>query len=228
MAVRFRPRRALGLSVVAALTWPGTACKGDTDKPVPGDDCSLLIGVAQGATGCDPALEQLANNLRTSPDEGRCREAARLLLQGPPATGGGIRSVFEPGGHLPGGPLTAEERGALEALPLPARVEIRADRAQAPGVPATTASMGGQPLEVLAPGVLSGHVPPGQQTLELRHAGDLRRYCVTLSPCDELALTAHGAKLSVDARARQGSCEGETVTGGATTTGEPPEPPPPG
>lgn len=205
--------------VVSAAMAPLPACEDARTTPSVGPDCAHLIDAARRAARCDPALTRLVHNLEADPDVARCRTAARVLLAGPPPTGGGIRSVFEPEPQPGSGPLTEEERIALQRLPFPARVLIRPDRPHAPGIPTTSARVGGLLLDEEEPGLLSRYVPPGEQTLELRYAGAAQSYCVSLDPCEVLELTAHGAKLSVHARARPGPCAPETGETAGTGTG---------
>ncbi|HEY0133922.1 MAG TPA: hypothetical protein VGB85_07575 [Nannocystis sp.] len=184
-------------------------CDGAPEAPAPGPgpDCQALIAAGERARACDPAIDDLLAELRTRPDERRCRTAARLLLAPPGPSQGRVVSVYERPPALGEAPLEPAERDGLLALPLPGRLVLAPDLAPKPGLPATTATLAGAALQVDANGRLRGHAAPGAHTLEVRHANDRAVACVTLTACETLALTAHGASLAPHPAVRTGPCE---------------------
>ena len=173
---------------------------------VVGEDCAALIAARERALACDPALAGLVDELRARPDERRCRAAARLLLAPSVPEAPRIVSVYEPATPPDGGPLSAEERAALLAVRLPGTLRVTPDLAPGPGVPATTAVLGGTPLTRGSDGRLHATRAPGEHTLALRHANGESRSCVTLRACETVALTAHGAELAPHSSLRVGAC----------------------
>lgn len=171
----------------------------------PGADCGALIAAGEQARACDPAIAGLVDELRSQPDERRCRAAARELLA-PQAPPGRIVSVYEATTPVDAGPLTAAERAGLARLVLPGTLRVTPARAPGPGVPVTTAELGGAPLASDGAGQLHGMHAPGEHTLVLRHAHAEARACVTLRACETVALTANGAELAPHPSLRMGSC----------------------
>jgi len=171
----------------------------------PGADCGALIAAGEQARACDPAIAGLVDELRSQPDERRCRAAARELLA-PQAPPGRIVSVYEATTPVDAGPLTAAERAGLARLVLPGTLRVTPARAPGPGVPVTTAELGGAPLASDGAGELHGMHAPGEHTLVLRHAHAEARACVTLRACETVALTANGAELAPHPSLRMGSC----------------------
>ncbi len=201
-------------SVVLALFGCGA---GERDEPAPavvGDDCLALLAAGERARSCDPAIDGLLHELRGAPDERRCRTAARLLLAPPGPPQGRVVSVYERPPALAETPLGPDERGALVSLPLPGRLVLVPDLAPKPGLPATTARLAGAALQVGADGRLRGHAPPGAHTLEVRHANDQTRSCVTITACETASLTAHGASLAPHPALRAGPCQPSGVVAG--------------
>jgi len=172
-------------------------------------DCGALVAAGHRASACDPAIHALLVEIVEAPDERRCRAAARQLL-GPPAPAHGrVRSVHERPPDLGQTPLTAAEQAALAELPLPGTLEIVPDLAPGPGVPPTSASLDGTPLIAGADGRLRSPTAPGAHTLEVRHANAESRTCVTLTACETVTLTAHGATLAPNPAVRAGPCASE-------------------
>ncbi len=169
----------------------------------PGADCGALIAAGEQARACDPAIAGLVDELRSQPDERRCRAAARELLA-PQAPPGRIVSVYEATTPVDAGPLTAAERAGLARLVLPGTLRVTPARASGPGVPVTTAELGGAPLASDGAGELHGMHAPGEHTLVLRHAHAEARACVTLRACETVALTANGAELAPHPSLRMG------------------------
>jgi hypothetical protein len=164
------------------------------------------LDVAQRATACDPKLSELAARVRTSPDEVKCRRAARALTDGPPVGEGRVRSIYTPRPAEREGPLSEAELQALDALVFPGDLQITPDLPAVPGVPPTVATLDGVALHADADGTLRIATEPGARTLSLRHAGRSGDYCVELSACATTALTAHGARLARDTRVHPGAC----------------------
>lgn len=190
-------------SLTLALLGCGAEVSGESE---PGPDCAVWIAAGERALGCDPAIAGLLIELRARPEERRCRAAARQLLAPLRAEAPRIVSVYEPATPADAGPLTAEERGALLGMPLPGTVVVTPDLAPGPGVPVTTAELGGAPLAVDADGRLRGTRAPGEHTLALRHANGASRSCVTLRACETVGLTGHGAELAPHPSLRAGPC----------------------
>lgn len=172
---------------------------------VVGEDCRALIAAGERALACDPAIAGLVDELRARPDERRCRAAARELLA-PAVVEPRIFSVYEPVTPGDAGALTAGEREALLTMVLPGRLRVTPDLAPGPGVPATTAELGGAPLAVDGDGRLHATRAQGRHTLVLRHANGETRGCVTLRACEAVDLTAHGAELAPHASLVAGAC----------------------
>ena len=201
------PPRIARWLVVAALT----GCADAPDRvPVaqgPGEDCLVLIAAGERARVCDPAIAGLLALLQARPDERRCRTAARQLLTPPTPTQGRVVSVYEQAPALGETPLGADERDALLRSPLPGRLVIAPDLAPKPGLPATTATLDGAAMQVDTNGRLRRHGAPGRHALEVRHANERGLACVTLTACETLSLTAHGASLAPHPAIRTGPCE---------------------
>ena len=197
------PTRWIFVAALAGCAPP----EAPSPAPSPGPDCQALIAAGARARACDPAIDALVDELRTHPDERRCRTAARLLLAPPGPTQGRVVSVYERPPALGETPLDPAERDGLLASPLPGRLVLAPDLAPKPGLPATTATLAGAALRVDANGRLRGHAAPGSHTLEVRHANDRAIACVTLAACETLALTAHGASLAPHPAVRTGPCE---------------------
>jgi hypothetical protein len=197
---------ALRRVALAALT--ALAC--EARAPVtaePGPDCAALLAVAERAQGCDPRLGLLMTELRSAPDELRCRGAARGLLAPPPLARGRVVSVYEQPPAPDPTPLTAAEHAALAELPLPGTLTLIPDLAPGPGVPGTSATLGEVELAREAGGRLSGTWAPGQHLLRVRHADRETTACVTLRACEAVTVTAHGASLAPHPAVRPGPCE---------------------
>ncbi len=200
------------LAALAVLSF-GTliACEGPA-RPVeavaPGPDCAALIEVGTRALGCDPQLGSLMTELAASPDELRCRGAARLLLDPPALARGRVVSVYERPPAPDPAPLTADEHAALAELVLPGTLTLVPDLAPGPGVPNTTATLDGVALGSDTRGRLSSTWAPGEHQLMVRHADRETRACVTLRACEPLTLTAHGGSLAPHPALRPGPCEG--------------------
>jgi hypothetical protein len=187
------------------------ACQRTTPPPVPGPDCRALADAARRATGCDDRLPVLITAIEAAPDEAECRRGARLLLEGSPPTGAGLRSLYEPVLDPREHPLTDSERRSLAHLPLPAEVTIRPDLHPGPGVPPTTASLDSRELDTMENGLLRAHVGPGLHELHLRHAGERAEYCLRLDACDHVGLVAHGQHLAPHDAASAGPCTTATT-----------------
>lgn len=197
-----------GLAALATLTM--LACEapaGPDTPPAPGPDCAALLAAGDRARGCDPRLGPVLGELSARPDESRCRGAARLLLGPPPPLRGRVVSVYERAPARDTAPLTAEERAALLALPLPGTLTLTPDLAPGPGVPITSATVDDAPLLRQGGGRLFGTWAPGRHQLRLRHADRESAACVTLRACEEVAVTAHGASLAAHPAVRPGLCE---------------------
>lgn len=195
-----------GLAALATLL----ACQAQApDLPSPpGPDCAALLALGERARGCDPRIEPLLAELRHSPDEPRCRGAARLLLQAPTPARGQVVSVYE---RAPApdtaAPLTADEQAALLASPLPGRLTLTPDLSPGPGVPNTTATVDGLALSRDGAGRLVATGAPGRHLLRVRHADRESQVCLTLRACEEVAVIAHGAALAAHPAVRPGPCE---------------------
>ena len=186
------------------------ACEGPAVRiePVaPGPDCAALIKVGTRALGCDPLLEPLMAELRASPDELRCRGAARLLLTPPALARGRVVSVYERPPAPDPAPLTAEEHAALADLLLPGTRTLTPDLAPGPGVPNTRATLDEVALDSDPRGRLSLTRAPGEHLLTVRHTDRETRTCVTLRACESLDLTAYGASLAPHPALRPGPCK---------------------
>lgn len=179
---------------------------GPAEAVVPGPDCAALIEVGTRALGCDPQLGPLMSELRASPDELRCRGAARLLLDPPALARGRVVSVYERPPAPDPAPLTAEEHKALGELVLPGTLMLVPDLAPGPGVPNTTATLDGVALGSDVRGRLSSTGQPGEHLLIVRHADRETQACVTLRACESLTLTAHGGSLAPHPALRPGPC----------------------
>lgn len=199
------PTRTRTLWPCLALLLATCAEPASGPPPLP-PDCAALVAAGHRASACDPAIAALLVEIVEAPDEPRCRAAARALLD-PPAPGyGRVVSVHE---RLPDRgrtPLTAAERDALAALPLPGHLVVVPDLAPGPGVPPTSASLGDTPLAADGDGRLRLAAAPGARTLEVRHANAETRTCVTLTACATVTLTAHGATLAPNPAVRPGAC----------------------
>ncbi|MBA3545378.1 MAG: hypothetical protein H0T76_02740 [Nannocystis sp.] len=198
---------------LAVLPFTGTliACEGQVvpvEAVAPGPDCAALIAVGTRALGCDPRLGPLMTELRASPDELRCRGAARLLLEPPALARGRVVSVYERPPAPDPSPLTADEHAALAELVLPGTLILVPDLAPGPGVPNTTATLDGAALGSDVRGQLSSTGQPGEHLLMVRHADRETLACVTLPACESLTLTAHGGSLAPHPALRPGPCEG--------------------
>lgn len=195
------PRIALALALIfLACAEPSAA-----PPPLP-PDCAALALAGHRASACDPAIHALIVELVEAPDERRCRSAARVLLE-PPAPGHGrVVSVHERPRVHDDAPLTDGERAALAALPLPGTLVVVPDLAPGPGVPPTAVSLGGAPLVADADGRLRSRTAPGAHGLEVRHANAETRSCVTLTACETVTITAHGATLAPNPAVRPGAC----------------------
>ncbi|MBK7830182.1 hypothetical protein [Nannocystis sp.] len=191
-------------SLILALLGCGAEAAGEASGP--GPDCAVWIAAGERARGCDPAIAGLLLELQARPEERRCRAAARQLLAPLRAEPPRIVSVYEPATPADAGPLTAEERAALLGMALPGTVVVTPDLAPGPGVPVTTAELGGVPLAVDGDGRLRGTRAPGEHTLALRHANAMSRSCVTLRACETVALTGHGAEVAPHPSLRAGPC----------------------
>lgn len=172
----------------------------------PGPDCAALIAAGERARGCDPAIDALLAELRAVPDERACRTAARQLAAPLPVRNR-ISSVYERPPELGDRPLAPAELTALAELPLPGELVLAPDLAPRPGVPATTATLADAALQVGADGRLRASAAPGRHTLEVRHANDRSAACVTLTACESVSLTAHGALLAPHPAVVAGPCE---------------------
>lgn len=185
-----RPRTALALLLAACAAEPVA------DAPPLPPDCGALVDAGHRASACDPAIHALLVEIVAAPDERRCRSAARLLLD-PPATGHGrVVSVHEKPPDRGLTPLTEQELTALAAMPLPGTLVIEPDMAPGPGVPPTSASLDDEPLTVGLDGRLRTTTAPGVHALDVRHANAEAHVCVTLTACETVTLTAHGATLA--------------------------------
>ncbi len=187
--------RSLAVPLCLVLAACGVA-EDERVAAAPGPDCSALIAAGERARACDPAIDALLLELRARPDERRCRAAARLLLAPPTPGRGRVVSVYERPPAPDEAPLGDDERASLTGLPLPGSLVIAPDLAPRPGVPATSATLAGVPLEVDADGRLRGRAAPGEHELTVRHANAEVRTCVTLTACAAVTLTAHGASLA--------------------------------
>jgi hypothetical protein len=198
------PRTWLRLLVASALA--GCAAPPPDAAAAPGPDCAALLAAGERARACDPAISALLAELAARPDDRRCRAAARQLLAPAPAGPGRVVSVYERPPDRGAAPLDPGETAALADLPLPGALVLAPDLPPGPGVPETSASLAGEPLQVGEDGRLRGHRAPGPHALELRHAGEETRWCVTLRACESVELTAHGATLAPHPAVRAGGC----------------------
>lgn len=197
-----RPPLAPSLLLPALLA----TCAEPTPAPPPlGPDCAALVAAGHRASACDPAIHPLIVELVATPDEPRCRAAARMLLA-PPALVARVVSVHELPPDRGATPLTGPERTALEHLVLPGTLVLEPDMAPGPGVPPTSASLGDAPLTADADGRLRSATAPGAHTLEVRHANADTQSCVTLTACETVTITAHGATLAPNPAVRPGAC----------------------
>lgn len=196
---------------LAALAMTVVACTASTPDPAPagpGPDCAALLALGERANACDPRLAPLMAEVRSAPDELRCRGAARLLLGPPPPLARGrVVSVHERPPAPDPAPLTTTERAALAELPLPGTLTLTPDLAPGPGVPNTSATLDEVALARDAGGRLSGTSAPGEHLLRVRHADRETLACVTLRACEAVAVTAHGASLAPHPALRSGPCE---------------------
>lgn len=193
--------------IVLACAWLMAACGEPASEPPPiPPDCGALVAAGHRASACDPAIHALIVEVVSEPDERRCRAAVRTLLDPPTASHGRVVSVHEPLPVRDAEPLTPAELAALEALPLPATLVLVPDLAPGPGVPPTTASLGGVPLQADPSGRLQRWAAPGALDLQVRHANAETFACVTLTACETVTLTAHGATLAPNPAARPGRC----------------------
>lgn len=185
------------------------ACSEPATSPPPlPADCAALVDAGHRASACDPAIHALLVEIVAEPDERRCRAAVRALLDPPAAGPGRVVSVHERPQARGDVPLTAAERAALAELPLPGTLVVVPDLAPKPGVPPTTATLGGAPLEPDARGALRRATAPGALDLQVRHANAETWSCVTLAACETVTLTAHGATLAPSPAVRPGRCGG--------------------
>jgi hypothetical protein len=193
--------------ILLALALLVTACAEPPASPPPlPPDCAALVEAGHRASACDPAIHALIVEIVEAPDERRCRSAARVLLE-PPAPGHGrVVSVHERPRVRDDAPLTAAEHAALAALPLPGTLVVVPDLAPGPGVPPTSARLGGAPLASDADGRLRSTTAPGAHGLEVRHANAETHSCVTLTACETVTITAHGATLAPNPAVRPGPC----------------------
>lgn len=191
---------------------PGDDARAGVDA---GDDCAALAEAAERAQGCDPALAELAAEVRVDPDEARCREQARRLL-GPSPSDARVHGVYEGAAQGPPPPLTEDERARLGTLPLPGILRISPDLPPAPGVPSTTVRLGDRPVSPRPDGAFLVHATPGEHGLRITHAAEQREFCVSLEPCAPVELIAHGAQLARNERLSPGACgqPGLTVAAG--------------
>jgi len=196
------------LALLAALSLAACAPEAPprASAAPPGPECAALLAAGERAAGCDARLVPLVAELRASPDEPRCRAAARLLLDPPARARGRVVSVYERAPAPDPTPLSAAELAALAALPLPGTLVVTPELAPGPGVPVTTATLGEVALASEAGGRLRGARAPGEHQLTLRHAGQEALACVTLEACAEVRLTARGAELGTHAALRPGPC----------------------
>lgn len=203
-----RTSTALGPALALLLATCSEPAPPPSPPPLP-PDCGALVAAGHRASACDPAIHALLVEIVEAPDERRCRAAARLLLDPSPPVRGRVVSVHERPPDRGQTPLTAAELNALAETPLPGTLVIVPDLAPGPGVPPTSATLDGTPLTAGADGRLRSPTAPGAHTLEVRHANAETRTCVTLTACETVTLTAHGATLAPNPAVRPGPCVAE-------------------
>jgi hypothetical protein len=191
--------------VLALLAAAACAEPSSSPPPLPAD-CAALVAAGHRAKACDPAIHPLLVEIVAEPDERRCRAAARMLLDPPTPAHGRVVSVHELPPDRGLAPLTAAELAALDALTLPGTLVLAPDLAPGPGVPPTTATLDGAPLAAGPDGRVRQLAAPGAHELEVRHANADTRACVTLTACETVTLTAHGATLAPNPAVRPGAC----------------------
>jgi hypothetical protein len=194
-------RAGRGLAAALAVTVSLPSC-GDSSAPA----CDALLRASRNAMNCDPALEPLVLALEQQPDELACRIAVRRVLEGPRKIPARVRSVWASDPPPDGAPLSAEELAALDEAAWPAELHIVPDVAPGPGVPPTSAKLDDLTLSSNEHGHLRGHLPPGDATIRVRHAGRETEYCVTLRPCQPLRITSHADKVARHPDVRHGPC----------------------
>lgn len=151
-------------------------------------------------------------------DEAECTAAVRTMLgegdwdatqpvaTGSDATRPAVRSVYLARPPADPSPLTADEVAAVAALRLPATIAISPDVGRVPGIPPTSASLDGTPIDADAEGRLTADVAAGRHSIRLRHAGRESVWCLTLRACETLEVVAHGAQLARHVDAQTGPC----------------------
>lgn len=206
MRAYHRPgRTSLPLLLALLGACPDPANSDAAGPARPGADCQALIDAARRAESCDPELGRLADLLEAKPDELACRTQARQLLA-KPGSPSRIRSIYEKRSpeHTP--PLAEQELRQLAELSLPGIIAIHPDLPPGPGRPSTTISLDEHVVPADQRGHFVVHVPPGEHTLILGHAGESTQACVRVDVCERVELTAHGPQFAHHERVSPGAC----------------------
>ena len=216
--VRWRPR-ASSYAIAGWATLVITACP-STSQPVESEDtaatsettehpaCVQLRTLTERAQSCRarpsnriPSPEAVA---QLQHDE--CAAIMRAVVKTGPAQSK-VRSIYAPADAATWSSVTSDELARWRSFRFTSTLEITPDLAPRPGRPQLEAFVDGVKIRGTRGGSIQAlNLTPGAHSLTLRHAGDERTYCLTLTECDVAELRAHGASLAPSGAVRDGTC----------------------